>query len=192
MKKFIYILLLAVAVLYACDDDQFLTQESPDQLTTDIFFRDTADCEAAIASTYAMLSPYWYYTTEVYMTGDFYKSDCTQPGPDAISNYTEWVDMHKFNVKSNNNFIYYYWYYYYSGIMHANQIIDNLETKELDITDSFKKQIIGEARFLRAFFHYKLLTHWEKIVYRDSYVNSEEQLSLPLSDRIPTLEKIAI
>ncbi len=190
MKNLVYIILVVLTIT-SCNDDEFLTQTSPDSLTTDIFFRDTTDCEAALAAAYTMLSPEYYLTTETFMTGNFYASDCTKPGSDAVSNYPEWINIKNFTVKSKNMSISNYWYHYYSGIMYANQIIDNLNIKELDVSDDYKKQVIGEARFLRAFYHYKLLTHWEKIIYRDKYVNSAKELSQPLNERILTLEIIA-
>lgn len=54
MKKYIYIASICMASMFcACDD--FLTVESPDQLTSGNFWRNQSDAEAGLASAYSQM-----------------------------------------------------------------------------------------------------------------------------------------
>lgn len=54
MKKLLYIASICIASLFsACDD--YLTVESPDQLTSSSFWRNQSDAEAGLAAAYSQL-----------------------------------------------------------------------------------------------------------------------------------------
>ena len=46
-----------------------------------------------------------------------------------------------------------------------------------------KRTILGEAYFLRAYYHFKLILNWEKIIVRDKYVTNAADLIKGLSPR---------
>ena len=59
MKKLLYIASICIASLFsACDD--YLTVESPDQLTLSSFWRNQSDAEAGLAAAYSHNHCYRY------------------------------------------------------------------------------------------------------------------------------------
>ncbi|MBD2703696.1 RagB/SusD family nutrient uptake outer membrane protein [Spirosoma sp. BT702] len=65
------------------------------------------------------------------------------------------VDIDNFATTSTNNFVAALWNGYYSGISRANQALVALETSSL--TPATKNQLIGEVRFIRAYYYFNLV-----------------------------------
>ena len=53
MKKYIYLSVICCGALFTTGCEDFLTVTSPDQLTSDSFWRDQADAEAGLAAAYS-------------------------------------------------------------------------------------------------------------------------------------------
>lgn len=174
--------------LTSCDD--FLTQTSPDQLTSDSFWRDKDDAEAGMASVYSQLyfGDEWNFA-EVKWPVEAYRQDDVEMGKDA-QNYPNWVELRNFSFTNGNSQFSMYWRYYYYGISFANQVLEKvggMEDSQLDGETgdgaTTRKQLLAEAHFMRGFYHMQLLLNWEKIVNRDIYITSSDQLDKPLSER---------
>jgi len=184
MKKSIYLLLfMASCLATSCDD--FLTVKSPDTLTPENFWRNKADVEKAMASGYAMLessNDIWAFG-EVRWPVEAYREDLCKMGADAL-NYQTWVELYSFTYTNGNSQFSSYWADNYRGINRVNQIIDRTPTIPVsDLSDDDKVQLIAEAKFLRAYYHFKLLLNWNEIIIRDSYIKKESELSKPLDAR---------
>ncbi|TAJ14311.1 RagB/SusD family nutrient uptake outer membrane protein [Marinilabiliaceae bacterium JC017] len=190
MKKYISYLLFVLVVFCSCEDD-FLNQVPDDKLTTEAFYRDAKDAEAALASVYSYLSStgIWNYTERVFVPENM-GSDMLITGKGS-SEYVEWTAMSEFTDNANNKYIASYWWYSYVGINHANQVIEKVGKMTKDqIEDDVKNQIIGEAKFLRGFYHFRLLNCFEKIVLQMSTPANEGELEKPLSERSVVWEAI--
>lgn len=177
--------------LTSCDD--FLTQTSPDQLTSDSFWRDKDDAEAGMASVYSQLyfGDEWNFP-EVKWPVEAYRQDDVDMGLDA-QNYPNWVQLRNFSFNNGNSQFSMYWRYYYYGISFANQVITKVEkmadsqlNSEEEDGATARKHLLAEAHFMRGFYHMQLLLNWEKIVNRDIYITSSGQLDKPLSERADT------
>lgn len=184
MKKILYILsVIGLFTATSCSD--YLDQQSPDQLTSNNFWRNKADAESALASTYSQLEggvDPWAFA-EVKWPVEAYREDINELGSDAL-NYQSWVELSTFTYTNGNSQFTTYWKLNYRGISNANQVIDKLpQIPAATITDADRAQIQAEARFLRAYYHMKLLLNWEKIYIRDKYITKESDLSVPLSTR---------
>ena len=104
MKKLIYIASIFFGfTLASCND--FLTVESPDQMTTDRFWRNEKDVQDALASSYAQLyHGDAYATSEVRWPVEAYRTDLYELGQDAI-NYDTWTDLYKPTVTLSSHTI---------------------------------------------------------------------------------------
>lgn len=183
MKRFLYIAGLFLTMgLASCDD--FLTVESPDQLTTSNFWRDVDDAEATLASSYAQLyHGDSYATSEVRWPTEEYRTDLFDMGYDAI-NYQNWTDLYNFTWTNGNTQFTYYYQDLYRGINFANQVLEfTPQIPEGNITEAKRSEIVAEGHFLRGYYHLMLLLNWEKIVIRDKYITNEGDLSKSLSER---------
>lgn len=184
MKKILYILpVLGMLTLASCSD--FLEQQSPDQLTSSSFWRNKSDAEAGLAATYGMLEgavDEWAFA-EVKWPVEAYREDICKLGSDAL-NYQSWVELAEFNYTNGNSQFTSYWKLNYRGISNANQVIEKVgQMSSAAISDTDKNQIVAEARFLRAYYHMKLILNWEKIIIRNKYITNQSELSAALASR---------
>lgn len=191
MKKALYLIpILALIMMSSCED--ILDQKSPDKLTSETFWRNKTDAEAGIAATYAMLecaAVDWQYC-EVKYPVEAYREDIIKYGAD-IGNYPTWLELYDFTYTNGNPDFYNYWKLNYTGISRANQAIDKIaKIPASGISENDRKLLIAEARFLRAYFHLKLILNWEKIIVFDKYVTAQADLERPLSERNTTWDFI--
>lgn len=70
-------------------------------------------------------------------------------------------DIDNFNVTPTNNFVAALWNGYYSGISRANQALAALATASL--APATKNQLIGEVRFIRAYYYFNLVRFFGKV-----------------------------
>lgn len=184
MKRILYLIPMLVVML-ATSCDEVLTQESPDQLTSDIFWRDKSDAEAAMASAYSMLENgcgSWDFM-EVKYPVEAYREDINILGSDA-ANYGNWTELRDFTYSNGNSQFSTYWNYAYIGINRTNQLLVKVPSiPAAKITENDREQLLAEAHFLRGYYHLKLLLNWEKIIIRDKYITSQADIEKPLSTR---------
>lgn len=184
MKKIIYISALLISTVFtSCED--FLSVESPDQLTSDSFWRNETDAQAGISAVYSQLEnslDTWEFA-EIKWPVEAYREDIIELGKDAM-NYPNWVELGKYSYTNGNSQITSYWKNNYRGISFANQVIEKVpQIPAGEIDENIRTQIINEAYFLRAYYHLKLLLNWEKIIIQDSYIDNEEELDKDVSER---------
>lgn len=184
MKKIIYISALLISTVFtSCED--FLSVESPDQLTSDSFWRNETDAQAGISAVYSQLEnslDTWEFA-EIKWPVEAYREDIIELGKDAM-NYPNWVELGKYTYTNGNSQITSYWKNNYRGISFANQVIEKVpQIPAGEIDENIRTQIINEAYFLRAYYHLKLLLNWEKIIIQDSYIDNEEELDKDVSER---------
>ncbi len=189
MKKLNHIKYLALAglligTMVACDADKLL-QESPDTLTTDDFYRNQEDAEGAVSAAYSQLecaTEYWSFA-EVKFVIDNYRSDLTKYGKDA-ANYPNWTDIANFTNEFGNTQVTTYWDRHYKGVNYANQVITFVALMDDEKIDpNVREELVAEARFLRAFYHFKLLLNFEQIIVRDKVATSVQDAAQGLSTR---------
>lgn len=181
---FKFFTLLGLLSLTSCNDD-FLEQQSPDQLNSSNFWRNKTDAEAGLSATYAFLegSVEEYAFSEVKWPVEAYREDICKLGSDAL-NYQSWVELADFTYNNGNPQFTTYWKLNYRGISNANQVITKVgEMSSSAINDADRDQIIAEAKFLRAYYHLKLILNWEKIKIRNKYITNQDEIDIPLSER---------
>lgn len=185
MKKYIYIAGLCLASLMTSSCEDFLTVESPDQLTSNSFWRNQSDAEAGIAAAYSQLEYYidtWEFA-EVKWPVEAYREDIIEMGIDA-RNYSNWVELYNYTYTNGNSQFNSYWNNNYKGASFANQVIEKVSGIPDDkINPTTRTQLVNEAHFLRAYYHLKLLLNWKEIIIRDKYITNQADLSKALSSR---------
>ncbi|SIQ35931.1 RagB/SusD family nutrient uptake outer membrane protein [Maribacter ulvicola] len=178
-------ILFVTLMFFSCNDEEFLDQESPDQLTTSSYWRNLEDAEAGLTAAYSELearSNFWDGWQEGRPVVEYFRSDYTLPGPDA-SNYSHWMSIFNFNYTNGHTFLNVLWTTNYKGLNFANQVIANVEQMNSEqIASADKQRIIGEATFLRGYYHFKLLNLFEQIIIRNEEI-TPETLDKALSSR---------
>lgn len=172
----------------ACED--YLTVDSPDDLTSQSFWRDMADIESALSAAYSQLyfmdysSDEWTMS-EVIWPVEAYREDVVNMGNDAM-NYQNWVDLYNYTYTNGNSQVSNYWRHLYRGANFTNQILaKSADVPSTNLSESDRKTLMAEAHFLRGYYHMRLLLNWKEIVIRDKYITSGEPAALdkPLSSR---------
>jgi hypothetical protein len=184
MNKIFFILsLIGLFTISSCSD--YLDQQSPDELTSNNFWRSKADAESGLAAAYSQLEgavDEWAFA-EVKWPVEAYREDINELGSDAL-NYQSWVELSTFTYTNGNSQFTSYWKLNYRGISNANQLLDKLpQIPAAKITDADRAQIGAEAHFLRAYYHMKLLLNWDQIYIRDKYITKESDLNIPVATR---------
>ena len=176
-------LLLMAASFSSCND--YLTLESPDKLTSSSFWRDQNDAEAGLAAAYSQLEYYidtWEFA-EVKWPVEAFREDVVNVGAD-VPNYPNWMELYNFTYTNGNSQFASYWRNNYTGISFSNQVIEKVAGMSDDKIDpTLRTQIVNEGKFLRAYYHLKLILNWEKIIVRDHFITDQADLSAPLSER---------
>ncbi|MFV9549959.1 RagB/SusD family nutrient uptake outer membrane protein [Algibacter sp. PT7-4] len=190
--KIVAVVSFLLPAITSCSDDEFLEQTSPDQLTSESFWRNAEDAQSGLVAAYSELesrSNFWDGWQEGRSVVEYFRSDYALPGPDA-SNYAHWMSIFNFNYTNGHTFLDVIWTTNYKGLNFSNQVLTKVgEMTSEQISDAEKQQILGEATFLRAYYHFKLLTFYEQIIVRTELI-SNETLDKPLSTRPEAWETV--
>ncbi|WP_245799589.1 RagB/SusD family nutrient uptake outer membrane protein [Cellulophaga omnivescoria] len=154
-------------------------------MTSVSYWRNLEDAESGLTAAYSELearSNFWDGWQEGRPVIEYFRSDYALPGPDA-SNYSHWMSIFNFNYTNGHTFLNVLWSTNYKGLNFANQVISKVgEMTPEQISSEDKKRIIGEATFLRGYYHFKLLTLFDQIIVRTDVVTAET-LDKPLATR---------
>ena len=84
------------------------------------------------------------------------------------------ADIEKYAVNSSTSYLNGKWVALYTGIQRANDVLRVMEkVTDGSLSDEEKKEIKGEAAFLRAVYHFEAAKLWKNIPYVDETVNYE-------------------
>lgn len=152
MKKILFILTIITVGLSSCKKD-LLDLSNPNQLTSDTYYKTEEDAVQAVNSVYAVLQHMHLFRLDQWEIYDGMSDDVAWASTDdepanAMFNFTYTSTM----AKSNDM-----WRTLYTGVFRANQVILNVG----NMPDfSLKNRILGEAKFLRAWYYFELVTGW--------------------------------
>jgi starch-binding outer membrane protein, SusD/RagB family len=149
MKPLPYLTLLAALALSACQG--ILDKEPIATLDAGSFFQTEADAVQALNAAYRPLlfnnrnaNFYWAFAV---ITGDdaITGGDGSRPGLVELDAFTYTPRTEEFNT---------FWKLQYEGITQCNLVLDNLP--KIEMGDSRREQITGEALFLRSYYYFLL------------------------------------
>lgn len=157
MKNICICLFVTGCMLLPSCTGSFLDEDrNPNSLSPNIFWKNESDIMKGLTSVYAAMQPNvsWAKPYERYIVIDNYRSDEI----DFRADVTSWMNIAMFTNDPTNGVTKAEWTNLYIGINYANQCIDNIPNVpgESDDLKALKKQAIAEARFLRAYFYYRL------------------------------------
>lgn len=152
-----YSVVAVVLVLLATACSKLLIEDPKDQVFIDNFFETENDAVSAVNSIYAILN-----STSVGPTfgGVFHSSYWVIQGltsdemENRIAGANDLDEMDQFNHKPVNSTAYDVWRNAYKGIANANFAIEGIPRVQMDETR--KNRLLGEARFLRGLLYFDL------------------------------------
>lgn len=150
---YIFIVLALVAVFVSSCDNYVDIAISPNKLSTEDAFSSDA------SATSVVLALYSYYNTTSSLP---YFSFLGGLSADELQYTGSTAEMQEFAQASvtttNSTLKNYLWVYPYAVISEANQAISGI-TNSAAITAATKKQLLGEAKFFRAYYYFNLVNY---------------------------------
>lgn len=166
MKNTIIICLAVVGVLLtlnSCED--YLVETNPNELSSDLYWRDLNDCESGLIAIFNQLRAPELVNLRI----DPCKAEVGIPTErKRTAEPTGTYYQRTYNSGSGD--VTDKWRILYTGIYRANQVIEGLEGVATDTLTNEEnaerwRHIMGQARFLRGLFHY-----WAYITYNSGSV----------------------
>lgn len=185
MKRINYqILLLTIAfgiVVTSCSD--FLNQENPSVSSSDTYWNNQTEAEAMLAGCYSVLQEqglyYNYYNSCDPRSFDGFGTN------DGASGWWFWSPAEMAltwgNLSPSHELVSLIWDVCYKGIARCNEVICYVpQMAQEKISPSAAKRIVGEAKFLRAFYYNHLTS-----LYRDVPLSTEPTTTgyIPISKK---------
>ena len=152
-----------MASMSSCSGSFLDEDRNPNSLSPSVFWKNETDIMKGLTSAYAALQPNidWAIPFERYIVIDNFRSDeC-----DFRADVSSWMSIAMFTNESTSSVSKTEWTNLYTGVNFANQCIDNIPNVPGSAEiDGLKKQAIAEARFLRAFYYYRLYINFGEII----------------------------
>lgn len=172
--KNIHILLscLFIILITACEDD--LNQYPTSYMSAGSYYSTSDEVETAVNAIYNSLADYpenEFYLNDV-RSDDFYVTPATGSSVrswDPISNFETTI--------ASNELVEYPWDNDYTGIMRANTVLEYISTDIVTNEDTYNR-MVGETKFLRAFFYFDLVRLYGKVPLTDELITGEDALSI--------------
>ena len=133
-----------------------------DKLPANSYYKTAAEFDGAMFAAYSTIQDFWGTSTETLGEfGEYWKITVTitddvkaEPGADQISKNADNLNINAGDIPFAAIYT-----QIYEGIYRCNTVLEHLEL-ENELTDAEKSQFEGEAKFLRAFFHFEALKLW--------------------------------
>lgn len=153
--KIIFFLAL-IGFVSACAD--FLDETPKGRYTTENFYKTEEHALLAITGVYNKAS-FVSTNNALWVFGDVASDDAVKGG--AAGDQSEIQFLEEFNYSANNGFLLKIWSQYYEGITRANYLLYYADNIDMDA--DLKARILGEAKFMRAFFYFNLVNIFGEI-----------------------------
>ena len=150
MKKTKILIGLFILSLTGCD--KYLEENPQGIFSSATFYKSQDDALVALNGVYnsaAFVNP----MNQLWVFGDVASDDAVKGGQPYTVIDAQAIDQ--FNYKQTNTVLADVWQYYYEGISRANYVLYYVPAISMDAV--LKNQILGEARFLRAYFYFNLV-----------------------------------
>lgn len=153
-----------------------------DKLPADQYYKTAPEFDGAMFAAYSSIQDFWGTSTETLGEfGEFWKitdviNDDVAANPNAADQESRNAD--NLNIRSTDKPFAAIYTQIYEGIYRTNVVLENLQ-KPNELTADEKKLYEGEAKFLRAFFHFEALKLWGTPPLVVATFKSLSELSVP-------------
>ncbi|MFT4094558.1 MAG: RagB/SusD family nutrient uptake outer membrane protein [Niabella sp.] len=183
MKKvFYYYIVATVLMLVSCN--KFLDTSPKDTITTDNYYQNETQLNAALTNVYGIMMSWCYGRTGNALSHSLDYSD------EDILNYSSTLNsdplkMGGFAYTYTNSVLDGLWQALYSAIASVNLLEANLHNADATTSADTRNYIMAQALFLRGYAYYLLGSHWGGVPLRTSTL-SIDNLSIARSSLAET------
>ena len=167
LKIFLLILIASIVVNSGCK--KFLDEELLGERSDLQFYQTAEDAELALTGIYNSLS-LADANNRIWVFGDVASDDAAKGGIPGDQADIGLID--DFNITTTNGNLENVWNLYYEGVSRANWLLDNIGG--INMNQERKDEIIGEAKFLRAYYYYRLASVFGDIPVHTSVPTPQE------------------
>jgi hypothetical protein len=180
----------------SCTD--FLDENLEGTYSSATFYKTEAHAQLAITGIYNTTS---FVSTDnkLWVIGDVASDDATKGGGAGDQSDIQFID--EFSYTRSNGVLDRIWKRYYEGISRANYLL--YYGANIDMDENLKSRILGEAKFLRAYFYFNIVNIFGDVPLKLNPPLSESDINKPkssalevyaqiekdLTEAIPVLEK---
>jgi hypothetical protein len=175
----------AGSLLSGCSD--LLDQSNPNTLTPNNFWENADQAKAGVSAIYQVFytgSPAAKWDWEDRVLIALYRGDDIGITHDV----PYWWSMAQNTYGASNPTIEDTWTKAYTAIYRANQVVNNVPDISMD--KSLKSRLIGEAKFLRAFYYFLLVTNFQNVPIILKSPSASEKYSVAQSSPDDTWTRI--
>ncbi len=176
-------LLFAGLLTYNSCGEKFLDLAPMSTLTEANFYKTEADATVAVNAVYDALQKGGSGKQGFWQLGYGTTGDLFTPGLGGVTQLGR--DL---NYDPNNPIFLNTWNIAYLGITRANATIDNVS--RMDIGETARNQVLGQARFLRALFYFHLVRCFGDVPLPLRQPLASDDFSLPRAPRAEVLDQV--
>ncbi|WP_278251878.1 RagB/SusD family nutrient uptake outer membrane protein [Sabulibacter ruber] len=139
----------------SCDNE--LDIDNPNRPTTEVFWQNASDAQQGVNAVYSTFHRVGFSRLLPFLT--ITRSDLGvsySPNP-TLANAIDKFIQPDYNLWETATL----YHEMYVGINRANQVLDNVPAIQMD--ETLKQRLIGEAKFLRGLFYYQLASLWGNV-----------------------------
>ncbi|MFZ4414258.1 MAG: RagB/SusD family nutrient uptake outer membrane protein [Bacteroidales bacterium] len=182
MKKYIFRATLIISLgftLISCEE--WLTAPKLGVTKLEDFFSSGKAAVQAINGAYVPLM--WEFNSTYYpewFIGDVMSDDALKGGQ-SKGDMSVVYDMENFKTATNNAYLLDFYRGQYQGIARANLVLEQVPGMKYDsvLTASLKNRILGEAKFLRAMYYFRLVRVFGGVPKVDFVIQSSNEWKQP-------------
>jgi tetratricopeptide (TPR) repeat protein len=134
-----------------------LDKQNPNNLSTPTYYKTADQAVAAVNAVYATLQNAGLYNNQYFLLTDL-TSDDMRPTPKLPAAEREYYNFNYTASSGNHSAL---WSALYQGVFRANTVLERVPAVPMD--DKLKNRVLGEARFLRAYYYFTLVQNFGRV-----------------------------
>ncbi len=183
MKNILILALFLMVISTSCED--FLNRKPTDRLSTESFFKNKKDLEVALNAVYHEIG-FNSWNRDYGKGTDMLRIEALT---DNALDHHSWNAGYRLadgTASTDDGYSTYRWKQRYQGIQRVNRIFESVEGIT-DIDPAYKKRLLAEAAFLRAYFYFDLVYLFGDVPFLTTSIKPEDVE--PIGDQAAELAK---
>lgn len=188
MKKYILIIIVLIQSILFISCDEYLDLDPISEETSGNAYETSNQIEAALVGAYESFQSSEYYVWDNLLFQDV-RSDNNYAGGDNPEIFQ--IDL--LEITPTHSRLFTHWSNIYNAISKANLVIERVELiTDPTLTDERRKQIEGEALFLRAYHYFTLVKMWGGVplITNTIVAVDAENVNIPRSTELEVYNQI--
>jgi len=174
MKTTKILALLLLLTTFGCHN--YLEENLQGTFSSGTFYKSQSDALTALTGVYNAAA-FVNTMNQLWVFGDVASDDAVKGG--LAGDLADIQNIDQFNYVRTNTVLANVWQFYYEGVSRANYLLYYVPAISMDAT--LKNRILGEAKFLRAYFYFNLVNIYGEIPLKTQPPLSQALINVPKS-----------